>query len=166
VILARGVEPDVGVAALAVDPAEDRVVGSGAATHHVHDRQRNRHHQRLQDADSDDAGQGDGGDGDLDAAGPGEAAPGLAVDQPDGRGHDDGAQGRLGQMLHGFGEEQQHGGDGGGANQAESCVRPPIWSLTAVREPLAPTGKAWVIPAARLAAPIAASSVSARTCWP
>ena len=41
-----------------------------------------------------------------------------------------------------------------------------IWSLTAVREPLAPIGKPWLMLAARLAAPMAASSASARTCWP
>jgi hypothetical protein len=45
-------------------------------------------------------------------------------------------------------------------------VRPPIWSLTAVREPLAPMGKDWVIPAARSATPMATSSWSTRTCWP
>src|SRR6476469_2275554 len=42
-----------------------------------------------------------------------------------------------------------------------NCVRPPIWSLTAVREPLAPIGNPWVMLAAILLAPIAASSASA-----
>ena len=45
-------------------------------------------------------------------------------------------------------------------------VRAPMLSLTAVREPLAPTEKPWVKPAAALAAPIASSSCEARTCWP
>ena len=45
-------------------------------------------------------------------------------------------------------------------------VRPPVWSLTAVRDPLAPTAKDWVRPAAALAAPSARISWLARTFWP
>ena len=52
------------------------------------------------------------------------------------------------------------------ASRPESWVRAPIWSLTAVRDPLAPIGNPWLIPAARLAAPMAPSSVSAPTCSP
>jgi hypothetical protein len=60
------VEADVGVAAQALDPAEDRVVGGGAAPGHVHDRgEGHGHQQRLQDPDGDHPGHGDGGDGDL-----------------------------------------------------------------------------------------------------
>ena len=52
------------------------------------------------------------------------------------------------------------------ATRPPSCVRTPIESFTAVREPLAPIGKPWVSPAATLAAPIANTSCSARTCCP
>ena len=52
------------------------------------------------------------------------------------------------------------------ASRPANCVRPPIWSLTAVREPLAPIGIPWLMLAARMAAPMAVSSASARTCWP
>ena len=47
---------------------------------------------------------------------------------------------------------------------APAASRPAIWlrapmlSLTAVREPLAPTGRPWVTPAAALATLIASSS--------
>ena len=45
------------------------------------------------------------------------------------------------------------------------CVRAPIWSFTAVREPLAPSGKPCVIPAAALNPEKASSSWFARMCW-
>ncbi|HEX6424954.1 MAG TPA: hypothetical protein VFZ79_15830 [Acidimicrobiales bacterium] len=47
-----------------------------------------------------------------------------------------------------------------------SCVRPPVWSLTAVLDPLAPIANDWVGPAAALAAPSAKISWLARTFWP
>ena len=50
------------------------------------------------------------------------------------------------------------------ASRPEICVRPPIWSFTAVREPLAPTGIPWLTAAARPAAPIAVSSAAGRMC--
>ena len=51
------------------------------------------------------------------------------------------------------------------ASRPAIWLRAPIASLTAVREPLAPSGRPWVTPAAACAAPMASSSWSTRMCW-
>ncbi len=51
------------------------------------------------------------------------------------------------------------------ATSPATWLRAPMLSLTAVRDPLAPSGKPWVTPAAAFAAPIASSSCDASMCW-
>ena len=114
VVVAR----DVGPASERVDPAEDGVVGAGAAADDVDHRQAHGEDDRFQDAGEDHADGGDGGDRELDPVGVGQLAPDGRLDQADRGGDDDRAEHRLGQVGDRCGQEQQDQQDRPGGEQA------------------------------------------------
>ena len=113
-------------------------MGDGAAPYHVDDRQRHRDQERLQDPDGDDAGHGDGRDGDLDPAGAGQAPPGAGFTMPMAAATMTPPRVALGRYRIGSVRNTSTRAMTAAASRPESWVRAPIWSLTAVRDPLRP----------------------------
>ncbi len=87
------------------------------------------------------------GDDDLGPAAVCQCAPLLRVDQLGRREHDHRAEDGRGKVLDRCGEEEQDDADhrGGGRDPLTWLVA-PMSSLTAVRDPLVPTGMPWVTP--------------------